>query len=103
MASNELRSTQRKVQVAFALALLCLGIVGLISYLSVVALNENAAWVEHTREVLNGLESMLAAATDSETAERGYVITGDEGYLDPYRQSAERVDIEAARLRRLTA
>jgi CHASE3 domain sensor protein len=102
ISDRELGSTQRKLRLAFAFALLCLGVVGLISYLSILHLRENAARVEHTHEILNRIELLLAAATDSETAERGYVITGDESYLDPYRQSAEVVDNEAKQLRRLT-
>jgi PAS domain S-box-containing protein len=98
-----LRSTQRKVQGGFAFALLCLCAVGLVSYLSLERLSENAGWVAHTQQVLNGLESLLAAATDSETAERGYVITGDESYLEPYQRSAQLIDVDGARLRQLTS
>jgi PAS domain S-box-containing protein len=49
------------------------------------------------------IELVLAAVTDSETAERGYVITGDDGYLDPYRQSSEVVALRLRHLRELTA
>jgi PAS domain S-box-containing protein len=100
---GDLISTERKVGFGFAFALACLGVVGVVSYLSVVRLNEDAAWVEHTHEVLGRLDSLLAALTDSETAERGYVITGEESYLEPYRQSARDADVEASRLRELTA
>jgi PAS domain S-box-containing protein len=102
-ADGDLASTQRKVGFGFAFALACLGIVGVVSYLSVVRLNEDAAWVEHTHEVLGRLELLLAAVTDSETAERGYVITGDESYLEPYRKAANVADVQASRLRELTA
>jgi PAS domain S-box-containing protein len=102
-ADAELASTERKVWLGFAVALACLAAVGIVSYLSVVRLNENAAWVGHTREVLSSLELLLAAATDSETAERGYVITGDESYLQPYRQAVAVVDAQTRRLRELTA
>ncbi len=100
---GDLISTERKVGIGFAFALACLGAVGVVSYLSVVHLNEDAAWVEHTHEVLGRLDLLLAALTDAETAERGYVITGEESYLEPYRQSAQDVDVEASRLRELTA
>ena len=99
----DLSSTERKVRSGFFLALICLAVVGVVSYLSVVRLNEDAARVEHTHEVLGSLELLLAAATDSETAERGYVITADEGYLDPYRQAAAVVEGETRHLRELTA
>jgi PAS domain S-box-containing protein len=102
-ADVELASTERKVGVGFAFALACLGVVGVVSYLSVIRLNENAAWVEHTHEVLSRLDLLLAAVTDAETAGRGYVITGDDSYLEPYKQSTEIVDLQARRLRELTA
>src|SRR5256885_10929549 len=95
-------STEWKVRLGFGFALTCLGVVGIVSYLSVVRLNDSAASVAHTHEVLSSLELLLAAATDSETAERGYVITGDESYLEPYQQAAAVVDGQARRLRELT-
>src|ERR1700739_2156609 len=98
-----LASTQRKIRFGFAFALTCLVIVGIISYLSVVRLNEHTGWVKHTQEVLGSLDSLLAAVTDSETAERGFVITGDDAYLDPYRQGSEVVAFRLKRLRELTA
>ncbi|HEX4151795.1 MAG TPA: CHASE3 domain-containing protein [Steroidobacteraceae bacterium] len=100
---GELSSMERRVRFGFLLALACLLIVGAISYLSVVRLNEKAAWVDHTHEVLNRLQSLVAAVTDSETAERGYVITGDESYLEPYGRSAQLVEVEATQLHRLMA
>src|SRR5713101_7689820 len=48
LADGDLASTQRKVGFGFAFALACLGVVGVVSYWSVVRLNEEAAWVEHT-------------------------------------------------------
>jgi signal transduction histidine kinase/CHASE3 domain sensor protein/ActR/RegA family two-component response regulator len=101
-ADGDLAATQRKVGFGFAFALACLGVVGVVSYWSVVRLNEDAAWVEHTHEVLSRLELLLTAATDSETAERGYVITGDESYLEPYRKSADLANVQASRLLELT-
>jgi len=96
-------STEWKVRVGFGFALTCLGAIGIVSYLSVVRLSENAARVERTHEVLSSLELLLAAATDCETAERGYVITGDESYLEPYREAAAVIDSRTRRLRELTA
>ncbi len=102
-ATGDLRSAERKVRIGFAFALACLGIIGAVSYLSVARLQENTAGVERTHEVLNRLDLLLAAATDAETAERGYVITGDASYLDPYAQGVQLVDAERNELRRLTA
>jgi PAS domain S-box-containing protein len=101
--SDALASTERKVRLGFSFALACLIVLAVVSYLTVVRLNENRAWVEHTHEVLRSLELLLATVTDSETAERGYVITGDERYLEPYRQAAMVVDDQIKHLRALIA
>ena len=100
---GEIISTERKVRLGFAFALICLGAIAVVSYLSVVRLNAHAASVEHTYRVLGGLEVLLAGVTDSETATRGYIITGDENYLEPYRQSAQVIDGQTKLLRELTA
>ncbi|HEY3656405.1 MAG TPA: CHASE3 domain-containing protein [Steroidobacteraceae bacterium] len=98
-----LAATQRKVRLGFAFALTCLAAVGIISYMSVARLNAHTAAVKHTQEVLSSLELLLHAVTDSETAERGFVITADDGYLDPYRQSSNIVDLQLTHLRELTS
>jgi CHASE3 domain sensor protein len=103
MGDAGLISTERKVRVGFGFALACLVAIAVVSYLSVVRVNENRAWVEHTHEVLSNLESLLAATTDSETAERGYVITGDESYLEPYRLAVSGVDGRTKHRRALIA
>lgn len=102
-ADAGLASTERKVRLGFAAALACLVVIGMVSYLSVARLRENTARVEHTHEVLSGLELLLATVTDSETAERGYVITGNASYLEPYQQAIAVVDGQTRHLRELTA
>lgn len=94
--------TEWKVQSGFALALACLCVVGTASYLSVVHLNNAVAWVAHTQEVLSSSKALLAAVTDAESDERGYVITGDKFFVDLYQRDADRIQAELTRLRSFT-
>jgi len=64
---------------------------------------ENERWVTHTHEVLNELEGTLSALKDAETGERGYIITGDESYLAPYKTGVVDVQQHLDSLRSLTA
>ncbi len=96
-------STERKVNAGFAVALTCLALVSLASYLSIQRLNENARWVDHTHDVLAGLQSLWSAITSAETAERGYVITEDPDYLSDYRQTVQQADALQQRLAELTS
>jgi len=83
-------STERRIYLGFAVALVCMVLVVAMSYLSALGSNESVRWVDHTHTVLSRLDQLLSVVTDAETAERGYVITGDESYLEPYRQSLQR-------------
>ena len=49
--------------------------------------------VSHTNAVLGQLESVLSSLTDAETAQRGYLLTGQAAYLDPYRGAVTRLPL----------
>lgn len=43
--------------------------------------------VETSYRTIAAAERVLATARDSETGQRGYLLTGNDGYLDPYRDA----------------
>ena len=45
---------------------------------------DTTGWVEHTHEVLAAAALLLANAVDMETGMRGYLLAGDEAFLEPY-------------------
>lgn len=47
------------------------------------------------------LQAVLTLHQDIETGQRGYVITGDEGFLEPYRTADARIDENLAAFTRL--
>jgi len=94
---------ERKVQVGFALALACLGVVGVMSFTSVTRLSEEADRTRHSEEVIGVLHAVLASATDVESGQRGYAITGNESFLEPYTDARNRIEGELGQLRKLTA
>jgi methyl-accepting chemotaxis protein len=92
-----------KIGSGFGLALVILIAIGAVSYTSTVKFMDSAGWVAHTYEVLDNLGGFLAAMTDAETGQRGYLITGQDPYLEPYRVAAAAVDQRLKTLRSLTA
>ena len=58
-------------------------IAGGMTFQSTRRLNADAERVSHTHAVLTGLEEIISLAKDAETGQRGYVITGEEQYLEP--------------------
>jgi len=59
--------------------------------------------VEHTWKVINQVERVMGSAKDAETGNRGFLITGDEAYLQPYNDALRDLPIELAAFRKLTA
>ena len=64
-------------------------------------LSEFAA-VEHRRVVMIELQKCLGAMVDLETGHRGYLLTGKESFLEPYRNALAAVDDHIAKLAMLT-
>jgi methyl-accepting chemotaxis protein len=91
-----------KIGAGFALALVIFLIVGTVSYRSTTQLNETAAWVEHTYKVLDTVEGVLSTMKDAETGQRGFTITADESYLEPYTVAVSTIDVQLKTLRELT-
>ncbi len=60
---------------------------------------ENEAWVTHTYDVIDRANAILAAAVDMETGMRGYLLAGQETFLEPYDSGGERFDALTAALR----
>lgn len=86
----------------FTLAGAVLVLVSLAGYRSTRKLIDNDRWVNHSQQVRRQLAWLLARVVDAETGERGFVITGDEAYLDPYRAAAGDIEKTYDELRRLT-
>ena len=91
-----------KIGAGFALALAILVAIGTVTYRSTAKLTETAEWVAHTYRVLDELEGVLSGMKDAETGQRGYILTGDEKYLEPYRGAQVSVDQGVKSLRDLT-
>jgi methyl-accepting chemotaxis protein len=96
-------SVGTKIGMGYGLALMILIIIGVVSYRSTAGLIETANLVEHTHRVLRGLEDLLSVMKDAETGQRGFIITGEESYLEPYQSAIRLIDQKVKEIRALTA
>lgn len=105
-ASNERSqkwSPRATALLGFGLALALIAGAFWLSYRSTASLVGSSRWVVHTLEVQHSVQEVLLSAADEQRATRGFVITGEEQYLEPYRTATGQIPAELARLRRLTA
>ncbi len=96
-------SVGTKIGTGYALALMILLILGVVSYWNTSSLIETANLKVHTYQVLDDLEKVLSTLKDAETGQRGYIITGEEQYLEPYQTGTSGVNQAVQSLRGLTA
>ena len=85
-----------------AAAALLVGLGVTISFLSFGRIGEAADARRHAATVLHGGNELLSALVDAETGQRGYLLTGDETYLEPYLAVRSKVTDRLNVLRDLT-
>ena len=77
-------ATERKVGIGFAVALVSLGTIGIVSYLSVVRLDENSRLVAHSQLVMASIDAIVTTTLETESANRGFLVTGEELFAVRY-------------------
>lgn len=93
----------RKVGIGFGVSLATLLLVGVLGFRSIDTLIANNARVSHSHAVLEKIATVLTLLKDAETGQRGFVITGDQVFLEPYEEAVTAIHAQIAELRRLTA
>jgi diguanylate cyclase (GGDEF)-like protein/PAS domain S-box-containing protein len=96
-------TVEKKIVTGFGLMLAALIVVGVVSYRNTRQLLRDSNRVAHSHDILDELNGTLSTMKDAETGQRGFIITGDEQYLEPYNTSISRINRHLERLRELTA
>jgi methyl-accepting chemotaxis protein len=78
-------------------------VVGFFAYRSANRLVEDQSSVAHTQLVRRTVAQLLTHLIDAETGQRGYIITGADNFLDPYRSGTAALDKVYADVRAQTA
>lgn len=106
MAKRKRQNRNHKNNIVFVgglcAAVLFFLISGYVSYSRIRIVQENAAWVAHTYEVLVSIDTLLSLIKDAETGQRGYVVTGKEEYLEPYNSALLKIENQIEKIKTLT-
>lgn len=93
----------KKMALGFGLSFALLLLIGALAYRGVETLTRTSYLVAHTHEALDHVNGLLSAMKDAETGQRGYLLTGDDGYLEPYRAALAEIPTMLEELRALVA
>ncbi|KPC55190.1 methyl-accepting chemotaxis protein [Amantichitinum ursilacus] len=73
-------------------------IVGVAAWTNINKFTESEKAIAHALDVQSQLADVLSLLKDAETGQRGYVITGEDRYLEPYNNAVAQIDNRLATL-----
>jgi len=72
------------------------------AYHNIRQMNDDERSVTQTQNVLSALENIISLVKDAETGQRGYIITGEPTYLEPYNAAIATMNDRIGLLEQLT-
>ena len=103
---NKYRSrtkVEKQIIAWFAVAILIIVAIGVISVKSTQKLQEASNRVNHTQLVMLKTEEIVTLLKEMEAAVRGYALTGDTAYLDVFKNANTSMPLALQALRKLTS
>lgn len=99
---NKVKADKR-IAIGYSASLVLLLITYLVTLLANKQLKERTERVDHTYNVMLNLEMMLSTIKDAETGVRGFALTGNNDFLQPYLNSRHKTDSFFNQIKLLTA
>lgn len=96
-------SLNTKILAGFVACTIVLVIVASVSFSNSAKFIETNRWVNHTHEVLEELDLVLLSTVNTETGARGFLITGEPTYLEPYTSGKLEIGMHLRKLKELTS
>ncbi|WGM40248.1 CHASE3 domain-containing protein [Caulobacter sp. NIBR1757] len=91
----------RILLIPIALVVVLAGLTAYMAFNHVTTLRESRHWERHTFEVLDAARGVFSLVQDAENGQRGFLLTRDETYLEPFEAAVEKLGPESERLRRM--
>ena len=82
----------KRIIIGYSTSLILLLVTYVVTMISNNQLKSKAANVEHTFKLISSLEVLLSKLKDAETGVRGYALTWDINFLEPYQNSNQICD-----------
>ena len=97
------QSFKRLLRRTVAIPVALLVLLAVLLTVEILSLTSALRWVDHAEEVISNSRQLMRYMIDMETGIRGYYLTGDRRFLDPFVAARPGVFQELDLLQRLTA
>ena len=94
---------KRNIVLGLGISLAALIMSSAASYISIQKLLDSDYWVDHTFKVIQNFDYILSRMKDVETAQRGYLLSGEGVFLEPYTGARKDIDDHLDSVELLTA
>ncbi len=74
-----------------------------VTFKHIVVLKKSSTWVTNSYKINMELERLISFLKDAETGQRGYLITNDERFLEPYNKSGDLIKISLKNISQLSS
>jgi PAS domain S-box-containing protein len=100
--SAGLRALERNVFIGFAVAGIVLVAIAVFSLINLVRFRSDAQLVAHSHQVLNSLSELSSGLIETESNQRGFLVTGKDEYQRSFDAAAQKVHQQQITLQQLT-
>ena len=102
-ASGRRQGLDPVVTLSLGVVLFFFIVTGLVAYFNLRTLRENNQKIVHSHDVIVALNELLSSAQDAETGQRGFLLTNNERYLDPYSSALAMIPARLDEIAQLTS
>jgi methyl-accepting chemotaxis protein len=93
----------KKLLIVFGFLIAISAISSAVIFYNKTSVEQANGWTTHTYNVIDQANAVMAAMVDQETGFRGFLITGNEGNLAPYRAGLTQFRTAMGRIKTLTS
>lgn len=93
---------KRNLLISSLVSLLVLTVSSVASFISIKSLLSSNFWVNHTQDVIYNLNEGSSIITEAQTSMRGYLLTGDEQFVDRFKDAESKANAYFEKLDGLT-
>ena len=90
------------LKIIFIISVAVIFFIGGITFKHITVLKKSSNYVSNSHEVNTELERLISFIKDAETGQRGYILTRDKQFLEPYLKSKDLVKKSFNHLSQLT-
>ncbi len=92
------KNTKAKIRLSFIAAIICIGFFVLITYRNMLLTEQESISINNSLDILQRLQQITTDIQDIETGQRGFIITGNEKFLEAYYSGLDKLKKDTTHL-----